>query len=307
LLFHSFPYDFDVDLPIGLSSNVYLDNTPQEFLESIDPALADYILPGYHLPGMDLTHCCLRYSCDIKNLNKIDPTYLFFSTITALRLQSPRPLSIAGKFKIDPTGNDMDDIELFQMDSVWNPSQDFHEYNEGEIKTASQIIKIIIQDPVLGYKRLSTASIYFSQITCGFSKSYQLSFIGLFACLESLFVPEGPCKGKTLGRRISNFLKPFTFPFEISSWIEKEYRNGRNKYAHGVLDIAPSTKIRTSRIKAFGRLHEITRLCLLGFFSLESSIIQNLNSCGKRKLQTELDKLPAVTGKYLINQSPFCS
>jgi hypothetical protein len=90
LLFHSFPYDFEVDLPLSLLSNVYLDNTPQEFLASVNPSLACFVLPGYHLPGMGLVNCCLRYSCDIPKDNAIDPTYLFFSSITALRLQSPK-------------------------------------------------------------------------------------------------------------------------------------------------------------------------------------------------------------------------
>jgi len=307
LLFHSFPYDFEVDLPLNLLSDVYLDNTPQGFLESVESALADFVLPGYHLPGMGLTHCSLRYCCDNNNKNKFDPTYLFFSSISALRLQSPNNLSIAGKFKIDQSCNDMDDIELFQLDSPWSPSDYTLIYSADDIRSASQLSNILIQEPAIGYKRLTTAIIYFSQITCGFSKSYQLAYLGLFACLEALFVPDGSYKGKTLGRRISNFLNGFNFPFDISSWVEDEYRTGRNKYAHGVLDINPNTKIRDSRIIAFGRLHEIARLCLLSFFSLDKSILQNLSECGKNTLQKELDNLPEASGKYISNQSPFCS
>ena len=282
LLFHSFPYDFEVDLPLNLSSDVYLDNTPQGFLDSVESALADFVLPGYHLPGMGLKHCSLRYSCDNNNKNRFDPTYLFFSSISALRLQSPTNLSIAGKFKIDHSGNEMDDIKLFQLDSPWSPSDYTLIYSIDDIWSASKLSNILIQEPSIGYKRLTTATIYFSQVTCGFSKSYQLAYLGLFACLEALFVPEGSYKGKTLGRRISTFLNRFNFPFDISSWVEDEYRTGRNKYAHGVLDINPNTKIRDSRIIAFGRLHEIARLCLLGFFSLDSSILHKLDGCGKK-------------------------
>lgn len=291
---------------MSLLSNVYLDNTPQGFLASVNPSLACFVLPGYHLPGIGLVNCCLRYSSDIRKDNAFDPTYLFFSSITALRLQSPNSLRVAGKFKVNQSGDDMDAVALFQLDSTWNPSHTSR-YSADDVKSASQLLRVLIQKPALGYKRLTTAIIYFSQITCGFSKSYQLAYLGLFACLESLFIPEGSYKGKTLGRRISSFLRGFSFPFCISSWIEDEYRTCRNKYAHGVLDINPTTKLRNSRAIAFGRLHEITRLCLLGFFSIDSSILQTLDACGKGTLQKKLDRLPEASGKYLANQSPFCS
>jgi len=305
LLFHSFPYNFQVDLPVNLTSKVTLENTPQEFLEQVEPALADFVLPGYHLPGTGLVHCCLKYS-DRDNNSEDESSFLFFTTLTALRLQSPCRLSVAGQFKVSDKGDDMDDIELFEMDSPWSSSISSH-YSIEDIKSASTLLGIITQEPVLGYKRLTTACIYFAQVTCGFSKSYQLSYLGLFACLESLFVPDGPNKGTTLGRRVSSFLKKLPFSFNLQSWIKEEYRTYRNKYAHGVLDISPKTKSRKPREEAFGRLHEIVRLCLLGFLSFDAITLNDIDKCGKRSLQKKLDALPEATGKFLAGQSPYCS
>jgi len=59
--------------------------------------------------------------------------------------------------------------------------------------------------------------------------------LGLFAALEALFVPEGTGKGKILGRRISHFLKKFSFPENLEEWMRKEYSLERNKLAHGIL------------------------------------------------------------------------
>lgn len=305
LLFHSFPYDFKVDLPVKISSKIALENTPQEFLEQVEPSLADFVLPGYHLPGSGLVHCCLKYIDESKNCED-ESSFLFFTTLAALRLQSPCALSVAGKFKVAEGCDDMDECELFQMDSAWNPQNSIH-YSIEDIKSASTLFGIITEDPVLGYKSLTTAYIYFAQVTCGFSKSYQLSYLGLFACLESLFVPEGPNKGTTLGRRASEFLSQLPFSFNVQSWLEGEYKKCRNKYAHGVLDIGPKTKIREPRENAFGRLHEIVRLCLLGFLSLDATILNDLNKSGKRSLQKKLDALPAATGKFFDGKSAFCS
>ena len=288
-----------------MTSKITLENTPQKFLEQVEPALADFVLPGYHLPGTGLVHCCLKYS-DVDSSSEDESSFLFFTTLTALRLQSPCSLSIAGQFKVSEEGDDMEDIELFEMDSSWSSATPLH-YSIGDIKRASDLLEIITQEPVLGYKRLTTACIYFAQVTCGFSKSYQLSYLGLFACLESLFVPDGPNKGTTLGRRVSSFLKQQPFSFNLQTWIEKEYRACRNKYAHGILDISPKTKSRKPREEAFGRLHEIVRLSLLGFLSLGDATLNDQNKSSKRSLQKNLDALPEANGKFLAGQSPYCS
>lgn len=305
LLFHAFPYDFTVDLPVDLSPKIALEKTPQEFLEHVEKSLADYVLPGYHLPGSGFVHCCLKYNSKDKKSEE-ESSFHFFTTVSALRLQSPCALSVAGKFKVADSGDDMDEIELFEMDSVWSSAKPTS-YSIADIKSASNLLEIITQEPVLGYKRLTTAFIYFAQVTCGFSKSYQLSYLGLFACLESLFVPEGPNKGTKLGRRTSAFLSQIQFSFNVQSWLEDEYRNYRNKYAHGVLEISPKIKSRKSRQNSFGRLHEIVRLCLLGFLSLDGSILNNLNESSKSSLQKKIDALPVANGKFLVGQSAFCS
>ncbi len=60
LLFNDLPYDFNADLPLPIGSGVCIDTTPQEWLDSSDQGLADYLLPGYSLPGVVLNNCCLR-------------------------------------------------------------------------------------------------------------------------------------------------------------------------------------------------------------------------------------------------------
>lgn len=301
LLFHQLPYDFEEDLPLAIAPNVFLEHTPQSILEKAEPAITDYVLPGYHIEGTGLTNCCLTYCADKGVTSKFESSYLLFSSITALRLSYPLEINVAGKFEVGIEIDLIRNAELFELCSPWNPTVKNLFYSKRDIKLASDISKLLIQDPVRGYERLTTAIIYFSQVTCGFSMSYQLSILGLFACLEALYTPEGKNKGSTLGRMISQFLSNFTFPFNLAEWIEKEYKN-RNKITHGAQYIAPTTKLREPKYKAFGRLHEITRLSILGFLSISDSLVKRLSQSGKRKLQSELDNLPTASGKYIDHQ-----
>src|SRR5262245_4975893 len=61
LLFYELPFDFTRQLPLALGPGVCLDETPWGLLDTVPPALADSILPGYHLrPRLRRNHCCLR-------------------------------------------------------------------------------------------------------------------------------------------------------------------------------------------------------------------------------------------------------
>jgi hypothetical protein len=299
LLFHQLPFEFDQDLPLNLGPDVCLDSTPQSVLDKVDPALADYLLPGYNLPGMGLNNCCLRcYARKAPDLNSSD---LFFVSLSALRLRAPIGIRIAGQFKLSPKDGPVAEPSLYEMCSSWQPDQG-KRFSSSDIIASAAIARRIIQISRSGYKRMVTAIVFFSQVTLGFSRSFQLSYLGLFAALEALFVPEGSGKGNILGRRVSRFLKKFSFPENLEDWIRKEYSLGRNKLAHGVHDASLETKMRASRSLAFGRLHEITRLCILGFISMKGGELLSLSSMTGKGLQAKLDTLSPASGRFIRKQ-----
>lgn len=314
LLFHKLPFDFhSKKLPLDIFPNLCLDRTPKELLDptahhSVDDskaltehqALAGFVLPGYGLEPK--TNCCLRYYyAGINEYRDFEPKELFFISVTALRLRKPIGIEIAGQFEVGKKDYLIEKPQLFQITSTWNPNGDLR-YSGEDISVVSCIAKDLLQIPERErkYKRITSAIIYFSQVTCGFSKSLQLCYLGLWFALEALFVPERKgSKADKLARRIPRFLSNFEFTENMSAWIKKEYKE-RNKLAHGIQDIMPLTGIRDSRAEAFGRLHEITRLCILGFLSLDQSKHVSLS-------QNELDALEPASGEYLEGQRMFFS
>ncbi|MBW2099041.1 MAG: hypothetical protein JRG77_09685 [Deltaproteobacteria bacterium] len=300
LLFHHLPYDFSAELPLAIGLGVCLDNTPQEWLDSSDQGLADYLLPGYSLSGMGLNNCCLRcfyQSSPDEELSKRD---LLFFSVLALRLQSPIGISIGGEFRVGDKNDYILAPTLYEISSSWNGENCRH-YTPETITAAGSIADRLVKVKQLGLERLQTSLIFFSHVTIGFSKSFQLSYLGLFASLEALFVPSGN-KAATLSRRVSNFLSNFQFPEPMEKWIKDEYINGRHKLAHGIHDAAFGATLSSSRREAFGRLHEITRLSLLGFLSLDDKKLNELSKDSGNSLQKVLDNLGGVSGPFLRNQ-----
>ncbi len=307
LLFHKLPFDFNSGkLPLDILQNLYLDKTPFDLLESFGPALAGQVLPGYGVPGLGVVCCCLRYDSGTNEYPGFAPKDLLFISTVALRLRKPIPIKIAAQFEVSAEDDTYENPELFELGAPWNPNGDLR-YSEKDISEASFIAKDLIQIPEREYKhkRITSAIIYFSQVTCGFSKSFQLSYFGLFAALEALFSPQNN-KAKTLASRVSKFLVHFqhNFPEDISNWIEKQYVE-RGKLIHGSQDIVPWTGIRDSRATAFGRLHEITRLCILGFLSLDQSKHISLSQKAGKTLQNDIDALGPASGGYLEGQRMF--
>jgi hypothetical protein len=195
LLFHELPFDFTEQLPLALGPGVCLDATPWNLLETVKPALADYILPGYHLPGRQ-NHCCLHsYEASLPHFR---PATLLFIAITALRLRTPLGIHIAGSFTCGPADNPIAECNLYQMASPWQPQRD-RVYTPTDIRAAADIANRLVEIDDLCYRRITTALVYFSQVTVGLSQSFQLSYLGLFAALEALFVPTGKNKDATLG------------------------------------------------------------------------------------------------------------
>jgi hypothetical protein len=142
-----------------------------------------------------------------------------------------------------------------------------------------------------------------------------MSYLALFASLEALFVPEGNNKAATLARRASDFLSTFEGhrPMDflgsegIHRWLKKEYRDGRSNLVHGVQDVTPWTKnIGDEKEKAFGRLHEVVRLCILGFMSLDDEKLAFLSNSSGTRLQKELNNLGPAPGEFLEGQRMWC-
>jgi len=299
LLFDELPFDFTGQLPLALGPGVCLDDTPWGLLNAVPPALADYILPGYHLrPSLRQNHCCLRsYDASIPHFR---PDTLLFVSLSALRLRAPLGIHIAGSFTLGPTDNPISKCNLYQLMSPWQPPRERH-YTPTDISAAADIASRLIEIDNLGYKRITTALVYFSQVTVGLSQSFQLSYLGLFAALEALFVLTGN-KAAALGARVSSFLAAFDFPEDLEQWLSKEYRVGGNNIAHGVHEVSFGTTLQDGRGQTFGRLHEIVRLCILGFMALRDEQLSALSTMTGPKLQKALDSLEPASGRFIAGQ-----
>lgn len=308
LLFYTLPFDFHTGkLPIDIFPNVSLASTPTDLLDAIPAAEADYLVPGYHA-GKVPSIRCLRYDATRNEYPDLTSSDLFFTSISALRLKKPLGISIAGQFEVGKVSGEVKNERLFLQTSQWQPNGALR-YSADDIYVASHIAGDLIQvserESQRDHKRITSAIIYFSQVTCGSVKSLQLSYLGLWAALEALFVPETKgSKANKLACRISNFLSQFEDRAKISRWIEKEYKE-RNKLAHGVQDILPWQGTRDSRVQAFGKLHEIARLCILGFLSLNKFQQVMLSVEKEDLLGRKLNALKPASGKYLKGQSMF--
>lgn len=313
LLFHSLPYDFKEDLPLPMGPNVYLDYTPQNVLDAAKPpALADYVYPGYNLEGSGLTNCCLRSPATTVPQPKIIPSDIFFLSMTALRLRAPLAIEIAGQFELGRQDDLIKNPVLFFLKS---PSPSNACYSGEDIHVSEELTKRQIYVADNRYTRVTSAIVFFAQVTCGLSWSFQMCYLALFASLEALFVPEGKNKAAVLACRASNFLslfkgrRPLDFldSAGIQGWLKKEYKDGRSNLVHGVQDVTPWTKsIEPKKVDAFGRLHEITRLCILGFLSLDNDKLALHSNSSGNQLQRWLDSLGPATGRFLKDQRMWC-
>ena len=301
LLFDKLPCDFAGPLPLPLGPNVFLDDTPQYALDSVEPpALADYVLPGYHLPGHGLVNCCLRYSAEQCQQTGSDPSQAFFESIMALRLRAPLPIEVTGQFKLGSNGDLIQEPTLYQVVSPWQPDARAR-YTSEDISKANDIVIRLRQVSESGYHKLESAIVLFAQVTCGHSKSLQMAYLALFAALEALFQPRGNY-ASTLACRTSTYLQQFVFPGSLRDWLTEEYRTGRKNLAHGVQNMAPRMTAQGNRAEAFGRLHEITRLSILGFLSLDDHRLVVHSTAVGTELKHMLDSLGHAGGQFVDDQ-----
>jgi len=179
LLFEVFPFEFDKDLPLPLGPCVYLDDTPHSILQSAKPAaLADFVLPGYHL-GSGAVACCLRCSVSETRPLEIEPSNLFFMAITALRLKIPLRIQVAGQFEAGESDFPMGkNFRLYYLRSAWSPNTNSR-YNSGDIHSADRIARRYIEILENKCKRLISAIVLYFQ--ANFTNFFQPSYLSLFA------------------------------------------------------------------------------------------------------------------------------
>lgn len=315
LLFYDLPYDFNVDLPLIAGPDVYLDRTPQEVLDhryedeggdKEHRLLVSYVLPGYGLPGMGVVHCCLR--CPGNLTAKLGPLERFFLSIGALRLRKPIGIRVAGVFKLGQGDDLIKDPGLFHLTSSWQPNAEAR-YSAEDIEFGAKIAERTLHLWNLKCKRLNNAIVFFSQVTYGLIKSFQMAYLALFCALEALFVPTENKKAISLANRTANFLSCFPFPEPpLNDWLRDAYIR-RSNLAHGKQEFIPLEKAPLSEEKqlAFGRLHEITRLSILGFMSLADNQLESLSKGSGKKLQKELDSIVPASGQFIDGQQMWCA
>ena len=321
LLFNELPYDFHSgNLPIKILENLYFDNTPQGLLDPLCfysssdfeglleyAGLVNMILPGHTLPGIGIVNCCLRYdSAKSNQYPDCKPSILFSTFITSLRLQKPCPIVAGGQFEVGSSDEPIQKPTASRwLTSPHNPKPRLR-YSKKDIQLSSEIAKDLLKIRQLSNKsRIKSALIYFSQVTQGFSISLQLCYLGLWAALEALFYPTGNNKAETIARRITAYLSNYGLSNDIKEWLKTEYIHRRSKFTHG-WHVAPPSLQNIRRGKdAIPKLHEITRLCLLGFISLDESEQIQISEQKGKKLQQKLDSLGQAKGKYLSQQKMY--
>lgn len=304
LLFELLPYDYEKDLPLPLGPGVCLDNTPLSLLDSAEKGLANYLLPGYSLPGTTINHCCLR--CFPDPVLEVHPSEnLLFLALLCLRLHCPLQIVVRGQFHLGEVNDPIQETSLHLLSSPWSIN-DTRYYTSSDLEVSSSIMERLVAVQQPKFNRLYAGLIFFGQVTLGLSQSFQLSYLGLFAALEALFVPLNK-KGVTIAKRASKFLSCFDFPEPIDAWLKDQYINVRSKLAHGIHDATFDLKLSPGRKQAFGRLHEITRLVLLGFLSMEDESLSKLNNLTGQQLQESLDSLNPATGVFLTGQKCWSS
>ncbi|MCX6834538.1 MAG: hypothetical protein NTW07_05285 [candidate division Zixibacteria bacterium] len=262
--------------------------------------MADFLLPGYSIPGLGFNHSCLRWYPSNAPQEWPAKNPALFDACMSLRLYCPNYNHIAGAFRVGDLDYLIHQKALYELKSPWCPDTTKH-YKATDIKAASAIADHIAEISGTGPSRITTGLIFFSHVTLGQVKSYQLATLGLFAALEALFVPNGN-KARTISDRVSRFLEGFEFSVNLDEWVRNAYVSERDQLAHGIHDATFDTEMRPNLIESFGRLHEICRLSLLGFLSMDNAELEKLEKSRGKALQALLDDRGPAAGDLVDNQ-----
>jgi hypothetical protein len=303
LLFTNLPYDYQSDLPVSPTAGVTVDNPPYSLLETRDDDhLPCYLLPGIRLPGFGMNHCCFVSKASEpmpKNTSREDFLFLY---LTALRLLAPADISVASHFEYGSDDEPVSLAALVNTHSAWQPNPEYR-YTGALLMYAGELLDRIVGCLTAGPIRLKYAFTLFSQVTNGFSRSYQMAVLGLYSALEALFSPSGARKNdaQTLGTRVGAYLSAYDTGKTLGDWITLHYRDERHSLSHGFWHFSPDHAQAQERSVDFGKLHETVRLSLLGFLSMSAAEAKFLELRG-RKLQHALDSITSASGQFLQNQ-----
>lgn len=184
-LFSKLPYDHVQELPLIVGPNVYLDDTPQQVLEEAHRPLDDdsfctaFHLLNYYSP---LNPVCLRNPAAKVWSSKCNPSDLFFIVITVLCLRKPLGIQAVMQFELGNKDGLIKNGQLFIYNSPYFPDTDAC-YSSNDVHICKDIVARQIEVSVQKYKKSTSALVLFGQVTCGLSKSFQMSYFALFSAL----------------------------------------------------------------------------------------------------------------------------
>ena len=307
LLFSHLPFDYEMDLPLSPIAGVTVALTPQSlFSTPDDDHLPCYVLPGTKLPGMVINNCCLVSRASESVPQNVTRETFLFTYLAALRLLAPAPITVAGHFIYGGADEPISHPTLLNMQSMWQPDADLR-YSGTQFLQGGVLLERIIENLSAGPNRLKFAIMMFTQVTSGFSLSYQMCVLGLYAALEALFEPSGGRNyAKTLGLRLGAYLSSYDNGVGVADWIEKHYQSERHSLSHGFWQFSPDSQSFNQRKEEFGIIHEIARLALLGFLSMDQKKVRFLDLT-KKKRQHALDNLKPASGDFIQSQKMWLS
>lgn len=303
LLFTEFPFDHKTSLPLHPCNGVILAEPPYTALQTPDDDhMPCYVLPGVKLPGFGMCHTCLVSPSDSLISEGETRRGLMFSYLSALRMIAPAGIGVGGHFTYGDHNIRIKDASLLSLHSRWQPKS--HLFSDSEVMQAGIVLGRMNNYSTTGPRRLRNAIVLFTQVTNGYCLSYQMSVMGMYSALESLFVPSSgkASYARTLGQRVASYLGSFSGSISLSDWIEQHYQEQRHSIAHGYWEMSPNEDVANKKLRDFGILHEALRLSLLGFLSLSRNDLNFLDKSGAT-LKRGLDSLAPATGDLLINQS----
>jgi hypothetical protein len=226
----------------------------------------------------------------------------------AFRLRAPVAVQSIGDFTLSDDGLSLQSLNLYKVVSPWQPDPAAY-YTDRDARFASGIARRLLSALDPKYGRVAQAIALFWQITMGQYLAFPGAYLALYAVLEHLFVPD-KTKATTLANRASSFLSGFTAPATwcIQQWLRQDYDHGRSKLAHGdIRDVNPwQPGLDPDKEKRLGRLHEICRLCILGFISLPDHELQTIGRATGTRLQKQIEQLAPATGRFLKHQRMWC-
>jgi hypothetical protein len=152
-------------------------------------------------------------------------------------------------------------------------------------------------------ERMKNSISFFSHVTNGLVYLHQFGYIGLFAALEALFpIKKSGDYSKKLSEYVSMFLSDKCDPLIISQFIKDEYDKQRNPIAHGKYNYS-FYQDSEARNKSFGFLHEIVRLTILGFLSMDEELLKKLLYTKSTRLKEVMKEIGPAKGNFIDGQS----